>query len=79
MNKVLFWISVCGFCWAPLFPAFFVGSEEDLQNEIQKLRNSEGRAKKSVGFLLKLLFGVSERWMICIVSLMYITFYMLKG
>jgi hypothetical protein len=79
MIDVILWISIWGLCWAPLFPAFFVGDENNLKNEIQKLRDSKSRFKKSVGLLFKLLFGASERWMIATASLIYITFYMLKG
>lgn len=79
MIEVFLWISIYGLCWAPLFPAFFIGDEKNLKREIQKFRDSKNRFKKSAGFLLKLLFGASERWIFFTVSLMYVTFYMLKS
>lgn len=79
MNGILLWISIFGICWAPLFPAFFVGREEDLHKEIQKFLDAEGRIKKVIGSLLMLFFGISQRWMLFSVSLVYITFYFLKG
>lgn len=76
----IYYILIFGILWAPLFTILYwqYGEHKELDGIIRN-RDEKTKYQKLVKLILLLLFGISEKWLISVLCLVFLLIFKIIG